>query len=183
CHYDRAGHTGPDGQLPDRPAGDTIRTKTYGDLGTDRCFDMILIDEEFLLIAATNFNDVTDGDASLLLIYSGNEPTVIDNENETLPHGFVLYYAYPNPFNPVTTIKYSIPNVGTGLALSVYLAIFDILGNEITTLVNEEKSAGIHEVEFNASHLSSGTYFYRLNAVDNTTGKQFSETKKLMLIK
>lgn len=163
--------------------GDTIRTKTYGDLGTDRCFDMILVDEEFLLIAATNFNDVTDGDASLLLIYSENEPTGVENEYETLPDGFVLYDAYPNPFNPVTTIKYSIPNTGSGLTLSVYLVIFDILGNEITTLVNEEKSAGIHEVEFNASHLSSGTYFYRLNAVDNTTGMQFSEIKKLMLIK
>jgi hypothetical protein len=79
---------------------------------------------------------------------------------------------YPNPFNPVTTIRYQLPKES-----NVVIKIFDILGNEIYTLVNEEKPTGIYEVSFNASNLSSGVYFYRINAGD------FNSTKKMILIK
>jgi|WetSurMetagenome_2_1015567.scaffolds.fasta_scaffold18966_3 photosystem II stability/assembly factor-like uncharacterized protein len=93
---------------------------------------------------------------------------------------YILSQNYPNPFNPVTKIKYEIPSVTLRQVqsdISVKLKVYDILGREIATLVNEEKPAGEYEVEFNASNLPSGIYFYRL-----TTGNH-SETKKMVLIK
>ena len=92
---------------------------------------------------------------------------------------FVLYQNYPNPFNPTTKIRYSIPpsvNASEEKIL-VTLKVYDILGNEATTLVNEEKFAGNYEVLFKANNLSSGIYFYTLK-----TGN-YSETKKLILMK
>ncbi len=103
--------------------------------------------------------------------------TDVDEEtSETQPTEFILYQNYPNPFNPVTSIKFSVPDVGTGLALSV-LVVYDILGKKIATLVNEEKLPGTYEVKFDASHLPSGIYFYRL-LVGN-----YSETKSMVLLK
>ncbi len=103
--------------------------------------------------------------------------TDVDEEtSETQPTEFILYQNYPNPFNPVTTIKFSVPDVGTGPALSV-LVVYDILGKKIATLVNEEKLPGTYEVKFDASHLPSGIYFYRL-LVGN-----YSETKSMVLLK
>ncbi|WP_304131202.1 YCF48-related protein [Ignavibacterium album] len=93
-----------------------------------------------------------------------------------VPEKFSLEQNYPNPFNPSTKIRYSIPNVGSELAQTV-LKVYDILGNEVATLVNEKKPAGIYEVEFNASQLSSGIYFYKLSA------GPFTEIKKMTLIK
>jgi gluconolactonase len=89
----------------------------------------------------------------------------------------ILYNNYPNPCNPSTKIKYSIAHGGTSLMKSVQLKVFDILGNEVRVLVNEEKPAGEYEVEFNGSDLPSGIYFNQLK-VDG-----FVLTKKLMLIK
>ena len=81
---------------------------------------------------------------------------------------FKLFDAYPNPFNPASQIRYQIPK-----RLMVSLKVYDILGNEITTLVNEEKSAGTHTVRFNGSSLSSGVYFYRLRAGEYISTKKF----------
>jgi len=89
---------------------------------------------------------------------------------------FSLNQNCPNPFNPTTTINYSIPNSEMGLVNAV-LKIFDILGNEVATLVNENKPAGNYEVNYDASNLSSGVYFYQLRAGD------FTETKKMLLLK
>ncbi len=94
-----------------------------------------------------------------------------------LPTEFVLEQNYPNPFNPVTTIKYNIPVVGTSLMKFVQLKVFDVLGNEVATLVNEYKPAGSYEIEFNASQLSSGVYYYQLRLVDKV------ETRKMVLLK
>jgi probable HAF family extracellular repeat protein len=104
------------------------------------------------------------------------------NELNANPEGFALLQNYPNPFNPNTIIKYSIPSVGTRLALSVQLKVYDVLGNEIATLVNEEKQAGVYEIQFNVAQdsrpaISSGIYFYKLTAGD------FVQTRKMMLIK
>ncbi len=99
-----------------------------------------------------------------------------DVENTESPLDYSLEQNYPNPFNPSTKIRFSIPNVGSGLALTV-LKVYDILGNEVATLVNEEKTAGIYEVEFNASQLSSGIYFYKLQA------GSFSQIKKMTVLK
>jgi len=96
----------------------------------------------------------------------------------TLPTEFKLEQNYPNPFNPTTKIRYSIPNVGMGLAPSVVtLKIYDILGNEVTALVNEQKEPGYYEIEFNASQYASGVYLYRLQA------GSFVSTKKMLMLK
>ncbi len=93
------------------------------------------------------------------------------------PDEFVLFQSYPNPFNPTTKIKFQIPNVVSSFSLRTTLIIYDVLGNEIAILVNEEKLSGTYEVEFDASNLPSGVYMYRL-----TTGN-FSSSKKLILLK
>jgi len=94
-----------------------------------------------------------------------------------VPEKFALEQNYPNPFNPTTKIKYSISDVGASLMKPVTLKVYDVLGEEVKTLVNEQKPAGNYEVEFDASNLSSGVYFYTLTAGD------FSATKKLILLK
>ncbi|HSW54311.1 MAG TPA: T9SS type A sorting domain-containing protein [Ignavibacteriaceae bacterium] len=85
---------------------------------------------------------------------------------------FSLSQNYPNPFNPTTSLQYAI-----GSRQFVTLKVYDLLGREVATLVNEEKSAGEYEVEFNAATLPSGIYFYQLKA------GQYSETKKMILLK
>jgi len=95
------------------------------------------------------------------------------------PKEFLLKQNYPNPFNPTTTIKYQIPELSF-----VTINVFDVLGNVIETLVDEAKSVGTYKIEFNASTLPSGVYFYRLQAVP--TGRQagsFVETKKIVLLR
>lgn len=89
-----------------------------------------------------------------------------------IPEQFILYQNFPNPFNPATTIKYSVPKTS-----NISLVVYDVLGREITTLVNEEKLSGIYEVELNGTNLSSGVYFYVMKA-DN-----FIDTKKIILLK
>lgn len=100
-------------------------------------------------------------------------------EIESLPLEFSLAQNYPNPFNPITKIRYSIACVGERCIVPVQLKLFDILGREITTLVNEEKPAGNYEVEFNVAQisLSSGVYYYQLKAGD------YSQTKKMAYLK
>ena len=111
-----------------------------------------------------------------------------EEEQDTPTHEkFGLFQNYPNPFNPSTKIKYSIPKVGTRDRVSVQLKVFDILGRNIITLVNEEKPAGEYEVEFNTASLpgdisarggyASGVYFYQLKVND------FIETKKMVLLR
>ncbi|HEY6627265.1 MAG TPA: M14 family zinc carboxypeptidase [Ignavibacteriaceae bacterium] len=106
-------------------------------------------------------------------------PTNILNDAEPV-YKFSLEQNYPNPFNPITKIKYTIPSViasGAKQSQLVILKVYDVLGNEVATLVNEEKPAGSYEVNFNASQLSSGIYFYKL------TAGNFIETKKMILMK
>jgi hypothetical protein len=88
------------------------------------------------------------------------------------PGTFVLEQNYPNPFNPTTVVRYQLP-----VASSVKLTIYDVLGREVSVLVNEKKNAGTYEVKFDAAGLSSGVYFYRLEA------GSYIQTRKLMLLK
>ncbi len=104
-------------------------------------------------------------------------PTYIGSSIIENPSEFLLVQNYPNPFNPSTKIKYSISSVGTQRAVSVQLKVYDILGNEIETLVNEEKSPGTYEVIWNAANSPSGVYFYQLR-----TGN-FLDTKKMILLR
>ncbi|MBS1519098.1 MAG: T9SS type A sorting domain-containing protein, partial [Bacteroidetes bacterium] len=85
-----------------------------------------------------------------------------------VPEKYDLSQNYPNPFNPVTTIGYALPSDGI-----VMLKVYDITGREVKTLVNEMKTAGYHKIQFNASDLPSGAYFYRINAGDFVSVKKF----------
>ncbi|MEO8209248.1 MAG: choice-of-anchor B family protein, partial [bacterium] len=94
------------------------------------------------------------------------------NENNNLVEDFRLDQNYPNPFNPVTTISYQ-------LAVSDFVAVkvFDVLGNEVATLVNEKQSAGTHSINWDAANFSSGIYYYKIST------ENFSDTKKMILLK
>jgi len=107
--------------------------------------------------------------------------TSIEDSKINIPNHFELEQNYPNPFNPSTTISYSISSAGTSSGFFVQLKVYDVLGKEVATLVNEEKSAGSYQIKFNAKSLSSGIYFYRLSAKSITT--KFFQTKKMLLLK
>ncbi|MFI5237717.1 MAG: M28 family peptidase, partial [Ignavibacteriales bacterium] len=94
------------------------------------------------------------------------------NENEIVPNDFKLHQNYPNPFNPVTTIKFDLPK-----AVNVSLKIYNTIGEQLAVLIDNELEAGSHQVEFDASHLSSGIYFYEFRA------DEFIQTKKMILMK
>jgi len=96
----------------------------------------------------------------------------VEDQGAGLPKVFALHQNYPNPFNPNTVIKYAIPHRNR-----VTLKVYNMLGQEITTLVNEVKNAGNYQVDFSAANLSTGMYVYRI-----TAGK-FTSNKRMMLIK
>jgi hypothetical protein len=93
-------------------------------------------------------------------------------DNEITPLEFTLEQNYPNPFNPSTTISFQIPQSGI-----VKLVVYNMLGKEVTTLLNEEKTAGAYEVNFSVQNIASGIYFYTINAGN------FTSTKKMILMK
>ncbi|MGB5287916.1 MAG: T9SS type A sorting domain-containing protein [Ignavibacteriaceae bacterium] len=93
-------------------------------------------------------------------------------EDDLIADVFELKQNYPNPFNPGTKINFALPN-----ASFVSLKVYDVIGNEVATLLNEEKAAGNYEIDFNAAALSGGIYFYQLRS-DN-----FIETRKMTLLK
>ena len=118
--------------------------------------------------------------------YHGGQTGVTEERSALLPLSATLEQNYPNPFNPTTTIRYTIRNIGTS-PIFTQLKIYDLLGREIATLVNEEKPAGNYEVIFDGSDLPSGIYYYRLSvsagpSQDRQIGN-FSYTKKFILLK
>jgi hypothetical protein len=118
------------------------------------------------------FNIMSTGNGAGLYALSGCSGAVTNAGNNNIPVKFDLKQNYPNPFNPVTKISFAIPKQGL-----VTLKIFNILGQEVATLVNEVKIAGEYMVDFNASGFTSGVYFYKLES------NEFSDIKKMMLIK
>ncbi|MFC2085550.1 T9SS type A sorting domain-containing protein, partial [Bacteroidota bacterium] len=134
------------------------------------------IEAEDLLIRINTdkklLNEVIISDIVLNNQKYGSQIITNVNGNNLLIEKFDLAVAYPNPFNPSTTIKYSIPKQSF-----IQLRVFDAIGREVKTLVNKEQSPGNYELEFDGSNLSSGIYFYRLQA-DN-----YIETKKMILMK
>ncbi|MBS1495128.1 MAG: T9SS type A sorting domain-containing protein [Bacteroidetes bacterium] len=113
---------------------------------------------------AGNGSYVTGGCSGTVFTGTGNSNSAADN--------FHLSQNYPNPFNPSTIINYSLP-----VQSNVSIKIFDVLGKEINSLINEVQTAGIHSVEFNCINLPSGVYYYRIEAGD------FADTKKMLLVK
>jgi hypothetical protein len=120
--------------------------------------------EVYTNVPANNFYITTEG--------SGLTITAINETPSTIPIDIELKQNYPNPFNPGTNIQYTLNDVQF-----VNLKVYDSLGKEVSTLVNEDKPAGIYEIEFNGSKLSSGVYYYRMQAGN------FSDTKKFIIMK
>ncbi|MDX9925009.1 MAG: T9SS type A sorting domain-containing protein [Ignavibacteriaceae bacterium] len=127
-------------------------------------FYSLSIDESNNIYAGTISNSI--------FIIKNFEPTGIENSYDEIPDHFSLSQNYPNPFNPNTTIKYQIAKAGM-----VQLKIFDLIGREVSTLVNEIQSHGNYKVNFDGKYLSSGVYLYRL------ISDSFILTKKFILIK
>ena len=107
-----------------------------------------------------------------LVLFRNLMPVTDVEDSNPLPHDFGLMQNYPNPFNPATIIKYSLPGM-----YNVQCTIYNLLGEQIITLVNEVQPAGSYEVEFDGSKLAGGIYIYRLN-----TGN-YSAAKKMILTK
>ena len=131
-----------------------------------------LAEVQLQLYASQYVYDATSGsDGS----FSFNNITGV--EDNQLPTGYIVSDNFPNPFNPTTKIKFEIPGQVRNDNMLVTLKVFDILGNEIATLVNEEKPTGTYELNWNAANLPSGVYFYRLQA------GSFVQTQKMILLK
>ena len=116
------------------------------------------------------------------VVYGDTLTVGVEDEETPIATSFRLEQNYPNPFNPSTKIKFTIPSVGTQRAVSVQLKVYDVLGNELATLVNEVLPAGEYEVEFSVGRdsspdISSGVYFYQLKS------GSFIQSKKMILIK
>jgi len=121
-----------------------------------------------MVYAANNLKSYADSIFRSLAIPATN----VDNSEKGIPQEFALMQNYPNPFNPSTTIEYQITEYGL-----VSIKIFDVLGKEVRTLVDEEKSPGIYKVSFDASNLASGIYLYQLQ----TSG--YISSKKMLLVR
>ena len=115
-----------------------------------------------------------------IILYTKNGGVTSTEPELDIPIDFLLSQNYPNPFNPTTIISFQLPVSG-----NVTLKVYDVLGNEVATLVNEYRSAGSYQIEFSSTgglessikHPASGVYFYQLHAGD------FVETKKMILLK
>jgi hypothetical protein len=127
----------------------------------------VIYKNNFYVVGGLGVGGIAVNDVELLI----TGPSAVETL-EGIPEGFQLSQNYPNPFNPSTSIKFSIPNEEF-----VSLKVFNSLGEEVAELLNEIKQMGNYVVDFDASRLSSGVYFYKINA------GSFVEIKKMMLIK
>ena len=142
------------------------------DAGYDEPLDVVTDGLGHIYVTGYTMNNYDTYAVCTTIKYTDNSATDIESDTDALPDIFLLEQNYPNPFNPTTTIKYSIPEMS-----KVSLILFNLLGEEIITLVNDEKPSGNYKVNFNAANLSSGVYFYRIQA------GSFVETRKMILLK
>jgi hypothetical protein len=155
-------------------SGELIWRKSYGGPSSEYFNDILILDNnEFLVVGTTNSFGAGKEDAWVLKFTADTATTAVKNDyNSKSPESYTLNQNYPNPFNPSTKISWR-SSVGSWQTLKIY----DVLGNEVATLVDEYKPAGKYEVEFNASALTSGVYFYQLKT------ENYIETKKMVLLK
>jgi len=169
------------------------RTTNFGNSWTESVlndtslflFDTKLLDQNNWYLAGGDMHDSVFNGPVILHTTNGGAIGIEPISSE-IPERFVLFQNYPNPFNPVTNVKFQIPKPSF-----VKLVIYDLLGREVATLVNEQLKAGTYEVDWDASNYPpdggqapSGVYFYRLVVGDNTNnGVGFVETKKMVLVK
>ena len=137
---------------------------------TQKSYNYDLNDNLSLVLTQDWFNSSWTNNSKGL--YSYNNPTATDNKNDYAPLVFKLMQNYPNPFNPSTIISYSL-----ALESKVTIKIYNLLGQEIKTLVNRTESTGNHQITFNAGDLPSGIYLYRMQAGD------YIQIKKMVLLK
>jgi hypothetical protein len=138
------------------------------------------LNSDSLSINPVSFNDageyqviVTNGagsDTSTVAVVAVTVPTSVDTDE--VPEAFVLNQNYPNPFNPQTSIRFGLPD-----ASNVSLKVYDLIGREVATLINERLAAGYHTVSFDGSQVATGIYFYRINA------GEYRDVRKMILIK
>ena len=155
--------------------------KLYGVTGTSnqegKIFEINQVDGSGTLIGTgIGFNHTVG------LAYSVNGPIVSVDDVDAIPKEYALKQNYPNPFNPITKIEFSLP-----VASDVELVVYNILGQQIATLINEQRNAGNHSVIWDATDsfgkkLSSGIYLYSVKATGNN-GSKFQETRKMVLLK
>jgi hypothetical protein len=143
---------------------DTCRALDIGALGLG---DDVIV--EWWVEAHSTFPDTTVESA---LRFHFHPPSAVSGEDALLPTEFALYQNYPNPFNPITTIRYDVPTTG-----KVSLAIFNLLGQEVTRLVDERQLAGSYTVFWNAANWPSGVYLCQMEAGG------FVQTRKMLLVK
>ena len=149
--------------------GDTVWTQTYGGTEAEDGWSVdVTSDGGYIVTGVTH----EEGHSNLLLVRLGPDIVGVEEESDAVPQNFTLYQNHPNPFNPVTTIRYSLPQSG-----DVSLIIYNLLGEEIVRLIDGEQSAGYHTVTWDASKMASGVYLYRLQAGD------FVRTRKMVLLK
>jgi hypothetical protein len=118
-------------------------------------------------------------------IYGDTTTVGVEDEENPVASEFKLEQNYPNPFNPSTKIKFTIPSKAGSQMSNITLKVYDVLGNEIATLVTEEKPSGEYEVEFDGQNLPSGIYFYQLKvgSPEINSGQGTVQTKKMILLK
>jgi hypothetical protein len=166
-------------------AADFISIDTAGVRGP-RKPDGSLPDITFMHLASTS--QFVNKGTNVGIAYIGTAPDlgcfessfltdVTDQSNASIPNAFTLYQNYPNPFNPSTEIRYSVPTFS-----NVKLSIYNILGQEVAILVNEQMQPGNYSIQWNASRMSSGLYFTRLSA-QTWTGQPFLQIRKMVLTK
>jgi hypothetical protein len=155
-------------------SGEIIWKETYGGVSDDYFNDILILEnKEFMVVGSTSSFGAGGEDAWVLKFSADTATTGVKAlYNSELPEKFNLYQNYPNPFNPSTTIKFSLPSSSYAT-----LKIYNALGEEIAVLVNKELTTGTYEIEWDASDLPSGIYFYQLK----TDG--YVETKKMILMK
>jgi hypothetical protein len=153
--------------------GDTLWTKILGGDYEDGGYSIRQTSNGgYIVTGSTHSYGEGSWDVWLICIAPDSSMVKIENSPIFTTHSFSLFQNYPNPFNPETTIGFSIPKIS-----EVTLKIYNILGEEIGTIVNKEKPAGSYKLVFDASQLSSGIYFYQLQTDD------FIETKKMILMR
>ncbi|MCH8305944.1 MAG: DUF1573 domain-containing protein [Candidatus Marinimicrobia bacterium] len=138
--------------------------------------DSLSIGVTFAPIDAGTFDELLrvlgEKESAEVTLKGASTPVGVKSENSLFPHDYSLSYNYPNPFNPVTTIEFSLPRSG-----KISLVIYNLRGEEVARLINGTKPAGNHRISWNATNVSSGIYFYRLQSGD------FVQTRKMVLLK
>jgi photosystem II stability/assembly factor-like uncharacterized protein len=161
--------------------GLNIATLAANTLAKDTLVPFLVVKAESLTMSVTSYKN---GKPYLSVQRGMNvvppRAVSVHDEKSTLPTQFSLFQNYPNPFNHSTTIRYQVP-----VESRVTLTVFDMLGRKVQTLVDRQLKAGVYTETWNASSLTSGAYYYRIDARDVTpgSGRRFSETKRLILLK